>query len=319
MKDVRSLLIQSDFPKITRTELRTLQLNLGYRCNLSCVHCHVNAGPSRTEEMDSKTVDKVLDLLDLVSVQQVDLTGGAPELNPEFRRLVRALKTKEINIIDRCNLTILLESGQEDLAGFLASNHVEIVASLPCYEKSNVEQQRGKGVYQASIEGLHKLNSLGYGKNPLLRLNLVYNPIGPHLPPAQITLERQYKERLFKDHGIVFNELLTITNMPINRYGAILLAKGEFYDYMSLLRNSFNNANLDTVMCRSLISLDWQGGVYDCDFNQMLELPIKSTNQRTIDDLLKNPNLVGISIATAEHCYGCTAGQGSSCGGALEN
>jgi len=319
LKNARPLLIQSDFPKISRSELHTLQLNLGYRCNLSCVHCHVNAGPSRTEEMDSKTINKILDLIDLIPIQQIDLTGGAPELNPEFRRLVAELKARKIRIIDRCNLTILLEPGQEDLADFLAANEVEIVASLPCYEEENVEQQRGKGVYQSSIEGLLMLNSLGYGKGPRLKLNLVYNPIGASLPPSQIMLQEQYKKNLFKNHGIVFNELLTITNMPINRYGAVLLAKGEFNNYMSLLRRSYNHENLDTVMCRNLISLDWKGDVYDCDFNQMLNLPIISHNQRTIDDLLKNPNLVGKSIATAEHCYGCTAGQGSSCGGALDN
>jgi len=283
------------------------------------VHCHVNAGPSRTEEMDSKTINKILDLIDLISIQQIDLTGGAPELNPEFRRLVVELKARKIKIIDRCNLTILFEPGQEDLAAFLAANEVEIVASLPCYEEENVEQQRGKGVYQSSIEALLMLNSLGYGKGSILKLNLVYNPIGASLPPAQIMLQEQYKKSLFKNYGIVFNELLTITNMPINRYGAVLLAKGEFNNYMDLLRSSYNHENLDTVMCRNLISLDWKGDVYDCDFNQMLNLPIISHNQRTIDDLLKNPNLVGKSIATAEHCYGCTAGQGSSCGGALDN
>lgn len=319
MKDVRPLLIQSDFPRISRAELHTLQLNLGYRCNLSCVHCHVNAGPSRTEEMDSKTINKILDLIDLISIQQIDLTGGAPELNPEFRRLVMELKARKIRIIDRCNLTILLEPGQEDLADFLAANEVEIVASLPCYEEENVEQQRGKGVYQRSIEALLMLNSLGYGKGPKLKLNLVYNPIGASLPPSQIMLQEQYKKSLFKNHGIVFNELLTITNMPINRYGAVLLAQGEFNNYMSLLKSSYKHENLDAVMCRNLISLDWKGDVYDCDFNQMLNLPIMSDNQRTIDDLLKNPSLVGKSIATAEHCYGCTAGQGSSCGGALDN
>ena len=283
------------------------------------MHCHVNAGPSRTEEMDSKTINKILDLIDLISIQQIDLTGGAPELNPEFRRLVMELKARKIKIIDRCNLTILFEPGQEDLAAFLAANEVEIVASLPCYEEENVDEQRGKGVYQRSIEALLMLNSLGYGKGSLLKLNLVYNPTGASLPPAQIMLQEQYKKSLFRNYGIVFNELLTITNMPINRYGAVLLAKGEFYNYMGLLRNSYNHGNLDTVMCRNLISLDWKGDVYDCDFNQMLNLPIMSHNQRTIDDLLKNPNLVGKSIATAEHCYGCTAGQGSSCGGALDN
>ena len=283
------------------------------------MHCHVNAGPSRTEEMDSKTINKILDLIDLISIQQIDLTGGAPELNPEFRRLVMELKARKIRIIDRCNLTILLEPGQEDLADFLAVNEVEIVASLPCYEEENVEQQRGKGVYQRSIEALLMLNSLGYGKGPKLKLNLVYNPIGASLPPSQIMLQEQYKKSLFKNHGIVFNELLTITNMPINRYGAVLLAQGEFNNYMSLLKSSYKHENLDAVMCRNLISLDWKGDVYDCDFNQMLNLPIMSDNQRTIDDLLKNPSLVGKSIATAEHCYGCTAGQGSSCGGALDN
>lgn len=320
MLDTRPLLLESDFPAIRRQRISTLQVNLGYRCNLSCVHCHVNAGPTRTEEMDGETVDLLIGLLDHLRPQTLDLTGGAPELNAHFRRLVFAAREREIEVIDRCNLTILFEPGQEDLAQFLADQGVTITASLPCYLEENVEQQRGKGVYDESVRAIRLLNKLGYGREERLQLNLVYNPVGPVLPPAQGPLESDYKRELGERFGIVFNELFTITNMPISRFGAVLLSQGEYHEYMQLLRNSFSDANLETVMCRSLLSIDWQGYIYDCDFNQMLELPVLcSDRRRHLRDLFEDDSLVNAAIITGEHCYGCTAGQGSSCGGALEN
>ncbi len=318
MLDTRPLLLESDFPAIHRQQISTLQVNLGYRCNLSCVHCHVNAGPSRTEEMSAETIDQLIALLDCLAPATLDLTGGAPELNPHFRRLVRAARQRGIEVIDRCNLTILFEPGQEDLGQFLAEEGVVITASLPCYLEENVEQQRGKGVYDDSIRAIRFLNELGYGDR--LELNLVYNPVGPVLPPPQEGLQADYKRELADRYGIVFNQLFTITNMPISRFGAVLLSQDQYYDYMHLLRDSFSAANLDTVMCRSLVSVDWQGNLYDCDFNQMLEIPlVASDRRRHIRDLLADPALANTRITTGEHCYGCTAGQGSSCGGALES
>ncbi|MEH6589502.1 MAG: arsenosugar biosynthesis radical SAM (seleno)protein ArsS [Halioglobus sp.] len=319
MLDTRALLIATDFPAIVRTTLDTLQVNLGYLCNLSCVHCHVNAGPTRTELMDEETIEQVLALARNTGATTLDLTGGAPELNPHFRQLVSQARADGIHVIDRCNLTVLFEPGQEQLAEFLAQHEVEISASLPCYEESNVEQQRGKGVYDQSIRAIRLLNSLGYGRDSGLRLNLVYNPVGAVLPPPQAALEVDYKRELGQRFGIEFNELFTITNMPISRFGAVLLAQGQYQDYMDLLRDNFSNDNLDTVMCKSLLSIDWQGYLYDCDFNQMLDLPmVAQGKQRThIADLLANHDVSGSAITTGEHCYGCTAGQGSSCGGAL--
>jgi radical SAM/Cys-rich protein len=319
MLDTRALLIATDFPAIKRTALDTLQVNLGYLCNLSCVHCHVNAGPTRTELMDAETIAHVLTLARVTGATTLDLTGGAPELNPHFRQLVSRARADGIAVIDRCNLTVLFEPGQEQLAEFLAQHEVEITASLPCYEESNVQEQRGKGVYDQSIRAIRLLNSLGYGRDPNLRLNLVYNPVGAVLPPPQAALEVDYKRELGQRFGIEFNQLFTITNMPISRFGAVLLAQGQYQDYMDLLRDNFSADNLATVMCKSLLSIDWQGYLYDCDFNQMLELPLVTPgNQRThIADLLANPDVSGATITTGEHCYGCTAGQGSSCGGAL--
>jgi radical SAM/Cys-rich protein len=318
MLDTRPLLLQTDFPPIRRQSIATLQVNLGYVCNLSCVHCHVNAGPQRTESMDGKIIDQLIELLDHLQPLSLDLTGGAPELNPHFRRLVFAARERGIEVIDRCNLTILFEPGQEDLAQFLADQGVTVTASLPCYLEENVEQQRGKGVYDDSIRAIAALNALGYGTEPDLQLNLVYNPIGPVLPPPQQALEQDYKRELGQRYGIIFNQLFTITNMPISRYGAVLLASGDYHDYMRLLRDNYSLDNLATVMCRSLISVDWQGFVYDCDFNQMLELPVLSSDGRMhIRDLLRDDSLQSAAILTGEHCYGCTAGQGSSCGGAL--
>ncbi len=318
MLDSRPLLLKTDFPPIQRETISTLQVNLGYLCNLSCVHCHVNAGPQRTELMDGETVDVLIELLDRLRPRSLDLTGGAPELNPHFRRLVFAARERGIEVIDRCNLTILFEPGQEDLAQFLSDQGVTITASLPCYLEENVEQQRGKGVYNDSIKALKLLNELGYGEREDMQLNLVYNPVGPVLPPAQTQLELDYKRELGERYGIRFNQLFTITNMPISRFGAVLLANDNYYDYMTLLRENFSEDNLATVMCKSLVSVDWQGYLYDCDFNQMLEIPvIGSDRRRHIRDLLSDDSLRTADIATGEHCYGCTAGQGSSCGGAL--
>lgn len=317
MRDTRPLLLESDFPPVQRATLETLQVNLGYLCNLSCAHCHVNAGPQRTEQMDRDTVDQVLAVLDAANLQTLDLTGGAPELNPHFRYLVVEARKLGVRVIDRCNLTVLLEPGQEDLADFLAQQGVEISASLPCYLRDNVELQRGKGVYDSSIDALRKLNALGYGGE--LVLDLVYNPVGAELPPPQQGLEQDYRRELQARFGIRFNQLLTITNMPISRFGSVLLAQGQYTDYMHLLRDNFSWANMETLMCRNLLSIDWQGYVYDCDFNQMLDLPVLSSDRhRHISELLEDVTLLGSPIVTGEHCYGCTAGQGSSCGGALD-
>ena len=318
MRDTRPLLLESDFPPVNRTGLETLQVNLGYLCNLSCVHCHVNAGPQRTEQMDADTVEQVLTLLGRAGVKTLDLTGGAPELNPNFRELVRRAREMDVRVLDRCNLTVLHEPGQEDLAVFLAQQQVEVIASLPCYLEDNVEAQRGKGVYDASVTALQQLNRLGYGAE--LALNLVYNPVGPVLPPPQQELEQDYRRELEARFGIRFNQLFTLTNMPISRFGSVLLAQGQYTQYMQLLRDNFVESNLETLMCRSLLSVDWQGYLYDCDFNQMLDLPLlASDGRRHISEVLEGPGLDGQSVITGEHCFGCTAGQGSSCGGALES
>jgi radical SAM/Cys-rich protein len=279
----------------------------------------VNAGPKRKETMQPETVSRVVELLDASGATTLDLTGGAPELNAHFRDLVREARARGVRVIDRCNLTILEEPGQEDLAEFLAAMHVEITASLPCYLEDNVDQQRGKGVFGASMRALKKLNALGYGKDDSgLVLNLVYNPQGPTLPPAQEKLEAAYKQHLGEKFGVTFNRLYTLANMPIQRFGSMLISKGQFEPYMRLLKDAHQDSNLDSVMCRTLISIDWQGYVYDCDFNQMLDLPLRlGARPRThITDLL-DTDLEGHPIVVKNHCYGCTAGQGSSCGGAL--
>jgi radical SAM/Cys-rich protein len=312
------LLQATDFPAITRSRLETLQVNLGYRCNQACVHCHVNAGPKRTESMSQETIEEVLRFLRASSVHTLDLTGGAPELNPHFRYLVSAARALGVRVIDRCNLTILEEPGQEDLAEFLASHQVEIIASLPCYLEDNVDRQRGNGVFNASLRALRRLNGLGYGKDGSgLVLHLVYNPQGPVLPPPQADLEAAYHEHLAQ-YGIVFNRLYTLTNMPIARFGSMLISKGQFHGYMKILRDNFQEANLPSVMCRTLVSVDWRGYVYDCDFNQMLGLPLGAGKEpRTHLAELLEQDLEGEPITVAAHCYGCTAGQGSSCSGAL--
>jgi radical SAM/Cys-rich protein len=314
-------LAATDFPAIARRRVEVLQVNLGYRCNQSCVHCHVNAGPHRTETMTRETVQTVLDFLAASDVRTLDITGGAPELNPHFRHLVAKARARGVRVMDRCNLTILLEPEHESLAGFLADNAVEVVASLPCYLEDNVDRQRGTGVFARSIAALRKLNGFGYARpGGKLRLSLVYNPQGATLPPAQDELEDAYRRHLRANFGVEFNNLLTLANMPIQRFGSTLLSKGQFGAYMELLRKSHREENLANVMCRSLISVDWQGYVYDCDFNQMLGLPLRvngKPRERLAD--LVGRDLAGTPIAVANHCFGCTAGQGSSCGGALSD
>jgi radical SAM/Cys-rich protein len=313
------LLARTDFPPIARRRLETLQVNLGYVCNQTCLHCHVNAGPTRTESMDRGTVDEVLAYLAASGATAVDLTGGAPELNPHFRHLVSGARALGARVIDRCNLTILLEPGHEDLAEFLAAQGVEIVASLPCYTPELVDRQRGRGVYESSIAAIRRLNALGYGREgSALTLDLVYNPQGASLPPAQAKLEADYKRVLGEQHGIAFNRLYTLANMPIQRFGSTLVSKGQFNAYMDLLRGAHREENLEAVMCRSLVSIDWRGYVYDCDFNQMLGLPLALHGRARphLRDLLAR-DLEGNPIVVRDHCYGCTAGQGSSCGGAL--
>jgi len=308
------------FPPIERRQLQTLQVNLGYKCNQACLHCHVNAGPTRTETMDRQTIGTVLRFLDVSGVRMLDITGGAPELNPHFRELVSSARTAGVKVMDRCNLTVLEEPGQEDLARFLADNAVEVVASLPCYLEQNVDGQRGDGVFAKSIRALRTLNAVGYGiSGSGLTLNLVYNPQGACLPPPQKQLEQQYKQHLKQEYAITFNELFTLTNMPIQRFGSTLISKGQFNDYMCTLREAYRDENLDSVMCRTLISVDWQGFVYDCDFNQMLGLNLQLQGRRRtrLEDLMHH-DLEGNPINVRDHCFGCTAGQGSSCGGALD-
>lgn len=319
------LLQTTKFPNLSRHQLTTLQINLGYRCNLSCVHCHVNAGPNRKEMMGSETLALIPLVLTARNITTLDLTGGAPELHNGFRQLVSEAGTLGVKVIDRCNLTILFEPGQDKLAEFLATQQVEIVASLPCYSLANVDKQRGEGVFDKSILALQKLNALGYGrKGSGLTLNLVYNPQGASLPPDQAKLQATYKRELYENFGILFNELFTLTNMPIQRFGSTLISKGQFNDYMRLLKENFAAANLVNVMCRNLISVDWKGFLYDCDFNQQLGLELGLATQSLqghkrkphLRDLI-NEDPTGRPIRVADHCYGCTAAQGSSCSGAL--
>ncbi len=320
MRDTWPLLDRIAFPSIRRGRLDTLQINVGYRCNQSCLHCHVAAGPNRTEEMSVDVADLVIAFLERQRVSTLDITGGAPELNPHFRRMVTAARDLELRVMDRCNLTIFEVEGHGDLPRFLADHQVEVVASMPCYLEHNVERQRGKGVFGASIRGLQALNALGYGDDATgLVLNLVYNPQGPSLPPAQAALEADYRRVLGESYGVRFNNLYVLANMPIQRFGSMLISKGLFDDYLALLRNAHLDANLDSVMCRSLISVDYRGFVYDCDFNQMLDLPLAHEGRERVhlSDLLDR-DLAGQAIRVAGHCYGCTAGQGSSCGGALK-
>lgn len=315
MRATLPLLEVTDFPAIARRATRTLQVNLGYRCNQRCLHCHVNAGPTRTEMMDADTLALIPRVLAARGIGTLDLTGGAPELHPQFRDLVRQARGLGVKVIDRCNLTILFEPGQEGLAEFLAAQGVEVVASLPCYSAANVDSQRGAGVFGKSIRALQKLNALGYGHDGSgLALNLVYNPQGASLPPAQARLEADYKRELSEQFGVRFNTLFALANMPINRFGSTLVSQGQFAGYLRLLKDNYQSANLDHVMCRDLISVDWRGHLYDCDFNQQLGLP--ATGSGHVRDLLV-ADVADKPIRVADHCYGCTAGQGSSCGGAL--
>lgn len=318
------LLQASDFPLIHRRQLTTLQVNLGYRCNQTCLHCHVNAGPHRTEMMATEHLDLIIEVLQARQIQTLDLTGGAPEMHAGFRELVRKARALDVHVIDRCNLTILFEPEQEDLADFLAAQEVEVIASLPCYSLANVDQQRGAGTFDKSIAALQKLNALGYGQEGSeLILNLVYNPQGASLPPEQSGLEADYKRELFQHFGIRFNALFAIANVPIQRFGSTLISKGKFGAYMRLLKENFASANLKSLMCRTTLSVDWQGYLYDCDFNQQLGLHL---NQPTAQEDFHHPHLRDLSkdeainrvIRVADHCYACTAGQGSSCGGALK-
>jgi radical SAM/Cys-rich protein len=317
MRDTVPLLRDSGFPALRRDRLQTLQLNLGYLCNLSCIHCHVNAGPRRTELMSRETMQLALDVCDRHGVETLDLTGGSPEMNPEFRWLVGEARTRGVHVMDRLNPTIIEEPGYDWVPEFLAAHRVEAVASLPCYSAANVDEQRGDGVFEASITALQKMNALGYGHaGSGLVLNLVYNPNGAFLPPPQETLEADYRQLLGEQFGIVFNQLFALANMPIKRFGSWLLSKGRFDSYMDTLQAAHRPENLRAVMCRSLISVDWEGYLYDCDFNQMLAMPTAGDSARPhLQDLLAAA--IPTEIRVARHCYGCTAGQGSSCGGAL--
>jgi len=316
VKNFNVVVKESDV-SLLRDEIKILQVNIGKKCNQACHHCHVEAGPNRTENMELKTIERLLELLAKDSnIHTVDITGGAPELNPHFRYFVSQIRSMGKDVIDRCNLTVLYEKEQEDTAEFLAENEVQVVASLPCYLEDNVDGQRGKGVFGKSIDALIKLNELGYGKEGTgLVLNLVYNPVGRHLPPPQQQLEKDYKKHLKKEFGIVFNNLFTITNMPIKRYAHMLQREGKMEEYMQLLVDNFNPVAADNVMCKELVSIGWDGYIYDCDFNQMLDIPLNWSIRSVwdIDSFVK----VEPKIALDNHCFGCTAGSGSSCGGAL--
>ena len=309
-----------DAETLFRDSLSELQINLGKLCNQTCTHCHVDAGPTKTaENMTPETAKRICELVDeCESLTTIDLTGGAPEMNPSFRSLVTHFRGQGLRVIDRCNLTILGEPGQEDLSDFLASHQVEIVASLPCYLEDNVDSQRGSGVFQSSITGLQKLNALGYGQDDsALKLNLVFNPTGPTLPPEQTSLETDYKRELKKRYNIEFNHLFAITNIPIKRYAKFLKKRGVLVDYMQMLESAFNPQAARGVMCKAMLSIGWDGQLYDCDFNQMLELPVAGKPRHTVWDIKAFDEYIHQRIAVADHCYGCTAGTGSSCGGSV--
>jgi len=314
----RDTLRQHGVAELRRREVTTLQINVGKLCNQACHHCHVEAGPKRTEIMPANVAERVMKLLGATpSIQTVDITGGAPELNANFRALVSEARRMEKHVIDRCNLTVLFEPEQESLHEFLATNHVEITASLPCYTESNVDQQRGKGAFEKSIRALRLLNAIGYGEPGAgLTLNLVYNPLGDSLPPPQEKLEADYKRELRDNFGIEFNRLFTITNMPIKRFAEFLFREGRHESYMALLANHFNSATVDKLMCRDLVSIGWNGKIYDCDFNQMLD--VETPSRKTIWEINSFAELASSPVATGSHCFGCTAGAGSSCGGSLQ-
>ncbi|MFP5348352.1 MAG: arsenosugar biosynthesis radical SAM (seleno)protein ArsS [Gammaproteobacteria bacterium] len=324
-------LSRHEFPRLARAPLQELQVNVGRLCNQACNHCHVDAGPKRTEIMTWETMERILAWAERARIAKVDITGGAPEVNPDFRRFVDRWQALGVAVTARCNLTVLSEPGQDDLAAWYAARGVRLVASLPCYTRENVDAQRGKGVFDKSIAALRALNTAGYGRRPELVLDLVYNPGGAFLPGNQAKLEADYKKRLKEDHGIDFNRLFTIANLPINRFAHALERDGKYDEYMQLLVDNFNPATVPGLMCRHLVSVDWLGLVYDCDFNQMLDLPLGGMFQTPPTS--SNPGVVGgrrrylwdldaaaltdAPIATGPHCFGCTAGAGSSCGGAL--
>ncbi len=305
------------FPSIKKEYIETLQLNIGLKCNQACKHCHVNSSPSRTEKMSREIISLIPKVIEKYKIKTLDITGGAPEMHPEFRNLITTLSDKNIDIIDRCNLTIFFEDGFEDLPQFLAKNNVIVTASLPCYEKDNVESQRGYGVFDKSINALKILNDLGYGKQKDgLQLNLVYNPINPILPPSQEILKADYKRILFEKYNISFNNLYTITNMPINRYADSLNRENKLGSYYKLLKENFNKNNLENLMCKKTISVNWQGEIYDCDFNQQINLK-GNKGPKTLSDLINKSYKFNYAVAVNEHCFACTAGAGSSCGGTL--
>jgi radical SAM/Cys-rich protein len=312
-------LAQSALPRLAATTVDTLQINFGKLCNQACRHCHVDAGPHQIGvdvNMGKDVVDAILAVLQQGDVRTIDLTGGAPELNPNFRRLVTEARQLGVQVLDRCNLSVLFEPGQEDLAAFLAEQRVAIVASLPFYKKDRTDRQRGAGVFDKSVLGLQKLNALGYGQTDALELNLVFNPVGAYLPGGQAGLQANYKKELFEHFGIQFHSLFCITNMPIARFADWLAKTGNLESYMATLVGAFNPAAVAGVMCRNLISIGPDGSIFDCDFNQMLELPVDDAAPRNILDF----DLQGLQdrqIVTADHCLGCTAGAGSSCGGSL--
>ncbi len=309
--------MKEKFPSIYKEPIETLQINIGYKCNQACKHCHVNSSPLRTEKMSNEIISLIPKIIDKYKIKTLDITGGAPELHPEFKNLIASLSTKQVDIIDRCNLTIFFEEGYEDLPQFLAKNKVIVTASLPCYQKDNVEIQRGLGVFEKSINAIKILNDLGYGKKESgLQLNLVYNPVSPILPPSQEILEKDYKKILFEKYNIVFNNLYTITNMPINRYEESLRREGKLNTYYKLLKENFNENNLENLMCKKTISVNWLGEIYDCDFNQQINFR-ENKGPKTLFDLLDESFTFDYGVAVKEHCFACTAGAGSSCGGTL--
>ena len=309
--------MKEKFPSIYKEPIETLQINIGYKCNQACKHCHVNSSPLRTEKMSNKMISLIPKIIEKYRIKTLDITGGAPELHPEFKNLITSLSTKQVDIIDRCNLTIFFEEGYEDLPQFLAKNKVIVTASLPCYEKNNVDFQRGAGVFEKSINAIKILNNLGYGKKENgLQLNLVYNPVSPILPPSQEILEKDYKKILFEKYNIVFNNLYTITNMPINRYEESLRREGKLNTYYKLLKENFNEKNLENLMCKKTISVNWLGEIYDCDFNQQINFR-DNKGPKTLFDLLDESFTFDYRVAVKEHCFACTAGAGSSCGGTL--
>jgi radical SAM/Cys-rich protein len=316
VRSFRRALARHGVSELRRAAFTELQVNVGRLCNQACNHCHVDAGPKRTEIMTWETMRRVLEWVARENVKHVDITGGAPEVNPSFRRFVDGLLALGTGVTARCNLTVLLEPGQEDLAAWYAARRVRLVASLPCYTEKNVDAQRGDGVFAKSIVALRRLNEAGYARSPDLTLDLIYNPGGAFLPGSQLQLEADYKKRLSDEFGLTFNRLLTLANLPINRFAHFLERTGQYDEYMDLLEENFNPTAVPALMCRHLVSVDWRGRVYDCDFNQMLDMPLAGRGARYLWEI-ESSGLAGDRVATGTHCFGCTAGAGSSCGGAL--